>query len=315
MDLKNKSKTPIRFIEVTKAGDEYRSYKPAFSFENKRVGVTGGTGFIGTHLVKYLKSLGADVREFGHNCTNDLADIDRAFSFIEWNKPDVVFNLAAQSVVTGDGWESLVTNVDGTMNLLRVCHVFGVQNIVHVSTDKVYGNNDHARTDSPLAGVNHPYSASKLCGDVIAQMYKDYYGLPIRIVRTGNIYGPGDRHLDRIVPETITSALRSDPIILRSDGSFVRDYIYVGDVVPAYVRLLDEKPGVYNFGGTPWRALDIVHRVLQLMGREDLAPVIANTQKNEIPCQHVEDCPEWWQPTTSLDDGLKATIEWYSDQV
>jgi len=279
------------------------------ALRDKTVCVTGGTGFIGTHLMRAIPW----AHQF-HHPHYDLRHPMDAFEFISLWKPEVVFHLAAQSVVTNtEPLDSLTTNIDGTYNLLEACRRVGcVKSFVHISTDKVYGNNDYAKTTDPLKGVDHPYSASKVCGDIIAQLYAGYYGIPVKVIRTGNIYGPGDTHFDRIVPGTIKAVLESRPLELRSNGEFMRDYIYVGDLIPAYLRIAEEEPGIYNLGGECVSVIDLVRNILFLMGREDLQPVILNNQRNEIPDQHVVDCPEWWKPTTSLEDGLRKTVEWYS---
>ena len=273
--------------------------------------VTGGSGFIGKHLMAAIPW----AHQFWYP-EHDLRDMRDAWEWINDWKPDVVFHLAAQSVVTNEQpMDSLTTNIDGTYNLLEACRIVGtVKSFVHISTDKVYGDNDKAGTTSPLRGTDHPYNASKVCGDIAAQLYGSYYAMPIHIVRTGNIYGPNDTHYDRIVPGTIKAVMEGKPLELRSDGQFIRDYIYVKDLIPAYLRIADEKPGIYNLGGESWKVIDIVQTILHLMGREDLHPVILNNAHNEIPVQHIVDCPDWWQPETSLEDGLRETVEWYSNR-
>jgi len=270
--------------------------------------ITGGSGFIGKHLMRALP----EAHLFWYP-NQDLRCLDDALKFIREYKPEVVYHLAAQSVVTNDDdLETLDTNISGTYNLLHACKVYGcVKSFVHVSTDKVYGYG-LVKRDSPLRGTGHPYNASKLCGDVIAQMYANHYGIPVRIIRTGNIYGPGDFHYDRIVPGTIKATLEGKPLQMRSDGSFVRDYIYINDLIPAYLRIADEKVGIYNLGGESVSAIDLVRLILRLMKREDLQPVILDNQHNELSYQRVTDCPSWWQPSTSLEDGLMETIKWYS---
>jgi CDP-glucose 4,6-dehydratase len=270
--------------------------------------VTGASGFIGSHLMRAIPW----AHPFRYP-EYDLRSPGDAFEWVNDWKPDVVFHLAAQSVVTNtDPMDSLTTNIDGTYNLLEACRRLGtVKSFIHISTDKVYGDNSEARTASPLRGTDHPYNASKLCGDVTAQLYRSYYHLPIHIVRTGNIYGAGDTHYDRIVPGTIKAVLENKPIELRSDGKFLRDYIYIDDLIPAYLRIADEPPGIYNLGGECVSVFDLVQLILSLMEREDLQPVILDNAHNEIPNQHVVDCPEWWQPATKLEDGLRKTIAYY----
>ena len=271
--------------------------------------ITGASGFIGTHLARAIP--GAHLFDFPDRDLRILAD---ANAFIRKWQPEVVFHLAAQPVVTNeDDMETLSTNIDGTYNLLHACRDDkNLKSFVHISTDKVYGYGTVKR-DSPLRGFSHPYNTSKLCGDAMAQMYASYYGLPVRIIRTGNIYGPGDMHLDRIVPGTIMAALEGKPLEMRSNGNFVRDYIYIDDLIPAYLRIAGERPGIYNLGGVSISAIDMVNTILRLMGREDLRPIIKNDQHGEISYQRVTDCPDWWKPATTLEDGLKASIKWYSD--
>jgi len=277
------------------------------TLRDKTVCVTGGTGFIGTHLMRAIPW----AHQFWHP-EHDLRSPLDAFEFISLWKPEVVFHLAAQSVVTNtEPLDSLTTNIDGTYNLLEACRRVGsVKSFVHISTDKVYGNNEYAKTTDRLDGVTHPYNASKLCGDIIAQLYASYYEIPVKVIRTGNIYGPGDTHFDRIVPGTIKAVLESRPVELRSNGQFSRDYIYVGDLIPAYLRIAEEKPGIYNLGGECWKVLDLVKHIVSIMGA-DCEVTVNNSQHNEIPAQHVVDCPFWWKPQTSMTEGLRKTIAYY----
>ena len=275
------------------------------------VAITGGTGFIGSHLARAVP----DAHLFPYPDFQDLRNLKDTQEFVDLWKPEVVYHLAAQSVVTvDDDIQTLDTNVSGTYNLLHACRSNkNLKSFVHVSTDKVYGYGTVKR-DSPLRGFGHLYNTSKLCGDAIAQMYSNHYGLPVRIIRTGNIYGPGDMHSDRIVPGTIKATLEGRPIELRSNGNFMRDYIYISDLIPAYLRIANERPGIYNLGGISCSAIDIVRTILRLMGREDLEPIILNNQKDELSFQHVTDCPDWWQPSVGLEEGLRATIKWHSDR-
>lgn len=283
-----------------------------YPYEEKKVCITGGHGFIGSHLARALP----DAELFDYP-SRDLRNLDDARDFIDTHRPEVLFHLAAQSVVTNqDDLESLSTNIVGTYNLFHACEEIGcLKSIVHVSTDKVYGTNANARRTDMLRGVGEPYAASKHCGDILAQCYNAFYKLPIRIIRTGNIYGEGDKHLDRLIPGIITDALKGLPRKHRGDPRWIRDFIYVGDLVQAYIRIADEPPGVYNLGGEFYSLRDVSDTILRLMGREDLQPIWGKTAKNEIPFQHITDCPEWWKPGTSLEEGLEKTISWYSSQV
>lgn len=270
--------------------------------------ITGASGFIGSHLARALP--GAKLFDYPKN---DLRNIEDARKFIHSNRPETVYHLAAQSVVTNETMlESESINIQGTYNLLNACLANpNLKSFVHISTDKVYGTNANARRSDELRGVSHPYSASKICGDVVAQMYKNYYGLPIRIVRMANIYGEGDPHLDRIVPGIITDTLAGIQRVHRGDPRWIRDFIYVGDLIPALIRISTEPKGIYNLGGEYYSLQYIAELIPRLMGRDDLKPIWTVNAKNEIPFQHIVDCPEWWKPETTLEDGLLKTIEYY----
>jgi CDP-glucose 4,6-dehydratase len=272
------------------------------------IAITGGTGFIGSHLARAIPE--AVLFDYPKH---DLRNIADACAFIDEYEPEVVYHLAAQSVVTNDDdLVTLDTNIVGTYNLLHACrNVTNLRAFIHISTDKVYGCNGEAKTTDPLKGINDSYTVSKTSGDILAQMYAKHYGLPVRIVRMANIYGPGDTHFDRIVPGTIMDTLQGKARRHRGDHRFIRDYIYIDDLIPAYLRIPNEPPGIYNLGGEFCSVSELVQTILRLMGREDLQPVWENTQHNEITMQHIEGCPDWWKPQTSLEEGLLKTIEYY----
>ena len=139
--------------------------------------------------------------------------------------------------------------------------------------------------------------------------------MPIRIVRMANIYGPGDTHLDRIVPGIITDTLAGIRREHRGDPRWIRDFIYVDDLIPALIRISTEPKGIYNLGGDYCSLQHIAELIPRLMGRDDLQPIWTYSGKNEIPFQHIVDCPDWWKPQTSLVEGLLKTIEYYSERI
>lgn len=306
----------------------------------KKVFITGATGFIGKHLTRRMLDLGADVGIFVldeenkiPNETNvvfrgnlqDLPDVQRAVCRF---RPEYVFHLAAQPIVNTallSVADTLYSNICGSIGLLQSCLEAKdkLRGLVFVSTDKVYGEFDgDASEEAPLRGVNHPYNVSKLCGDVIAQMYANVFDLPIIICRSGNIYGAGDKNLDRIIPGTIVSALRGKNPVIRSDGKMTRDYIYIDDIVDAYLLLAEvvsEKTEwrgrAVNFGSVEYSSVnEVVDEILSAAGRIDLIPQIMNTAKFEIPHQHLNwnDAKELgWTPKTKLSDGIRLSIPWY----
>src|SRR5207249_3844304 len=173
----------------------------------------------------------------------DFPSVERA---INLHDVDTVFHLGAQTLVGTALRYPLATleaNIRGTYHILEACRIHRalVQRIIVASTDKAYGEAYRLPyiEETPLAG-RHPYDVSKSCTDLLAQCYHYTYDLPVAIARCGNIYGGGDLHWSRIVPGTIRSLLTGRRPVIRSDGTFVRDYIYIRDVVEAYLQLAEQ---------------------------------------------------------------------------
>ena len=240
---------------------------------------------------------------------------------------DTVFHLAAQTQVMLANRHPLSTleaNVRGTWNILEACRRVGcVKRIVVASSDKAYGSKDHLAIEEtmPLQG-KHPYDVSKSCADLIAQSYFHTYGLPVCITRFGNLFGGGDMNFQRLVPGTIQSVLRGERPVIRSDGTFVRDYIYVRDAAVAYMSLADlmlerRLAGeAFNFSlEKPLSAREMVDLMLDRMGCMNLECEVLNQGQNEIPMQMLSarkarEVLGWW-PRYALEAALDETIEWY----
>jgi CDP-glucose 4,6-dehydratase len=243
---------------------------------------------------------------------------------------DTVFHLAAQTIVNIFNKNPLSTfdaNIRGTWNLLEACRRnTGVQRIIVASSDKAYGEHERLpyQEDAPLQG-RHPYDVSKSCADLIAQMYNHTYDLPVCITRCGNLYGPGDLNFNRLVPGTIRSALKGERPVIRSDGTYIRDYFYVRDGAEAYLFLaqkMDKIPvhgEAFNFSnGLQITVIELVNKILELMGCSQLQPVIKNEASKEIRHQYLstEKAKKilGWQSKYPLEQALKETIEWYCNQ-
>jgi len=241
---------------------------------------------------------------------------------------DTVFHLAAQAIIgtaNRNPIGTFKTNIMGTCNLLEACRRSPlVQNIIVASSDKAYGDQEVLPYDEdmPLKG-SHPYDVSKSCADLITQTYHKTYGLPVCITRCGNLYGEGDLNFNRIIPQTIKSVLNNEAPVIRSDGTFIRDYIYVGDASSAYI-LLSEKMHELNLSGEAFNfstevrftVLELVNKILELMGSE-LKPVILGQGSNEIKYQYLSTKKAkellCWKPEYTIDEGLHRTIEWYRE--
>jgi CDP-glucose 4,6-dehydratase len=260
-----------------------------------------------------------------NGCLENRADIERA---IVAHSADTVIHLGAQAIVDVARMAPLSTfetNVRGTWNVLETCreqHKL-VQRVIVASSDKAYGEHtDLPYTEDMALRGKHPYEVSKSCADLIAQSYYETYDLPIAVARCGNIYGGGDLNWSRIVPSTVRSIHQGKRPILRSDGRYIRDYIYVKDVVLAYLTLannlhLDHVRGQsFNFSSeSRVTVLEIVDEIRRLMGREDLEPLVLNTASGEILNQYLSSSKALrllgWKSAYTLAEGLAETISWY----
>jgi CDP-glucose 4,6-dehydratase len=319
------------------------------SFWNKRkVFITGATGFVGAHIAKRLVESGSDVVCLQRDaiCENsldvfglrgrltvingDLEDLPLMERILNEYEIDAVFHLAAQALVGAANRSPLSTfetNIRGTYLLLEACRRSStVKRIVVASSDKAYGSHKTLpyMEDFPLQG-RFPYDVSKTCTDLITQSFAITYGLPATITRSANIYGEGDLNRSRIIPGTIFSILSGEDPIIRSDGTPVREFIHVDDVVSGYLLLAEEiektAGSAYNFGtNEPVQMLDLVERILKLMNPEGkLRPHIMLKTKidREIDEQYLSGEKFFtefgWKPLISLDEGLRKTIEWYKN--
>lgn len=313
-------------------------------WEGRRVLVTGSEGFLGSWMAETLIRDGADVigvdkaqprlhsilSEQRHRMTAVTMDLSSWNGtqeiFREW-APEYVFHLAAEAIV-GDVLEhprsSFESNIQGTWNVLEACRTLPrLRQVLVASTDKAYGiHPDLPYTESCSLNADHPYDVSKACADMLARTYFQTYQLPCRVIRCGNIYGPGDFHRSRLIPDTIISALKQVPLRLRSDGSFTRDYIFVEDVVTAYLALaaLDgpsrREDVAFNVStDEPVRVDKVCELVHQIIGRDQPEPLRLNAATHEIPHQTLTSvkarAATGWKPRVSLKEGLQRTIEWY----
>jgi CDP-glucose 4,6-dehydratase len=312
---------------------------------DRSVLVTGATGLLGSWLTEELVQRGARVvclvRDWVpqsrlvtagltakiatvYGAIEDITVLERTLSEYE---VDTVFHLAAQTIVGVANREPLATfeaNIKGTWNVLEACRRVGqVSRIILASSDKAYGDCEILPYDetTPLRG-EHPYDVSKSCGDLIGRSYAVSYGLPVCITRCGNFYGGGDLNFNRLIPDTIRSTLGGRPLTIRSDGSYVRDYFYVKDGVLAYLHLAERMADrqlwgeAFNFSNElQISVLDMVDKILGLMGRSDLKPVISNQATNEIKHQYLSAAKARqlldWHPKYELATALQETINWY----
>ncbi len=268
-----------------------------------------------------------DIRQVAvvNGALEDFWTLERA---INEHEVDTIFHLGAQTIVGTAHRFPLPTfeaNIRGTYNLLEACrlHMDLVRRVVIASSDKAYGEQPHLpyTEKMPLNG-RHPYEVSKSCADLIAQAYHHTYSLPIAIARCGNVYGGGDLNWSRIVPGTIRSFLSGERPIMRSDGTYVRDYIYVVDATSAYMRLAEclgdgrVQGEAFNFSTEkPMTVLEIVNMIQKLMDCTHIEPDIRNCAEGEIQSQHLSAAKARailrWEPAFDPESGLRETIAWY----
>ena len=317
-------------------------------WKNRTVFITGATGFLGANLAKHLVEKEAKVICLQRDTVNpnaleilnlqdkvtviqgavqDFSLMSRILNEYEIN---AVFHLAAQALVGVANRSPLSTfesNIRGTYCLLEACRQNEtVERIIVASSDKAYGSHKNLPYDEnfPLQGL-FPYDVSKTCTDFISQSFAHTYQLPVSIMRSANIYGSADLNLSRIIPGTIYSILQNERPIIRSDGTPVREFIYVDDVVDAYLLLAEKieeiKGEAFNIGsGEPVNMLDLVKTMLRVMGKEkDLPPIIKLKTKieREIDAQYLSSDKIFkrfgWKAKFSLEKGLAETIEWYKN--
>jgi CDP-glucose 4,6-dehydratase len=198
--------------------------------------------------------------------------------------------------------------------------------VIVASSDKAYGAHDHLpyTEDTPLRG-SFPYDVSKSCSDLISLSYFHTYQVPVAVTRCGNLFGAGDLNFNRLIPGTIRSAVHNEQPIIRSDGTFVRDYFYVRDAVEAYLQLAERLPDerfvgqAFNFGNErPMSVLEMANLILRLMDKTELELKVLNEASHEIPKQYL-DCSKArrmleWQPLYTMEAALLETIAWYKER-
>lgn len=314
-------------------------------WRGKDVLITGYEGFVGSHLTKALleqkaRVCGLDILTYRKDTIlyNDFDKLNiikgsvenykLVSDIIKDNKIEFIFHLAAKSLV-GEALRNprgaFSTNIRGTWNILEAARqARTVKAIIIASSDKAYGikNKLPYRENSSLTGC-HPYDVSKSCADLLAHTYFHTYGLPVCVSRCGNIFGPGDFNFSRIVPATIKSIIMNKPLIIRSDGKFTRDYIYVEDIISSYLLLAQKMNNLriygeaFNFSNEkPISVLKLVKTIYKLCGKQPDYKIL-NQAKYEIRHQYLSSKKAkiilGWQARYTLDEGLKRTIEWYRD--
>ena len=312
----------------------------------RNVLVTGGTGMLGSWLCLRLAELGANVvaivrdhvphsnlwrQPAAHQITvvnGSLVDYAVSQRVLAEYEVDTVFHLAAQTIVPIANRSPLSTfesNIRGTWHLLEAARTTpGVRAMVVASSDKAYGDTPDLpyRETHRLEGKT-PYDVSKVCTDLLSQTYHQHYGLPVCIVRCGNIFGGGDLNWNRLIPGTIRACHFGEPVLIRSDGSLVRDYIYVRDVVESYLAIgaAIDLPAVrgqaFNVSNeTKLTVNEVAQRICTAL-HQPYTPQVLGGAQDEIQAQYLDSQKirdlVRWKPQWTFDSALAETIGWYQD--
>jgi CDP-glucose 4,6-dehydratase len=309
--------------------------------------ITGATGLLGGYVVSELVELGANVvalirdgvpgsrlQRSGlvdrintvHGSVNDMGLMKRTMA--EYSV-QTVFHLAAQTqvgVAKQDPIGTLEANVQGSWVILEAARETKVGQVLVASSDKAYGDTLELpyRETLPLAG-RYPYDVSKSCVDLISTMYAATYGLPVGIVRCANLFGGGDLNFNRVIPGAIRAAILGEPFEIRSDGKFVRDFLYVEDAIDAYLTVAENLAINHALYGEAFNfslevrltVLEIVDLIKKLSGRPELEVLVRNIATNEVREQYASSQKARsvlnWNPRCGLEEGLRRTIRWYQE--
>lgn len=336
-----------------------------FNLKAKNILVTGGAGFVGSHLVEELIKLKANVVVVDINLDKhsylftenlhkkstvinlDICDYKKLLSLIKKYKIEFIFHLAAQALVENayeDPKYTFENNTVSTVNILEaVRNNPQIKGLVVASSDKAYGKlaktpavNANILHKARTAGVNlklgkyietdplsgdHPYDTSKSITDLMSTTYYKTYKIPVVVTRFGNIYGEGDLNFSRIIPGAMKSLIKNKELKIRSNGKYVRDYLYVKDVVAGYLLLAQNiekvKGEAFNFGSDDTLKVMEVIKVIEKALNKKINYKIINTAKNEIPYQSLDYSKIrktlGWTPKENIKSTTKKIFDWYKN--
>lgn len=300
-------------------------------FKDKKVLITGITGFVGSHLAKRLETLGAKV--YGISRTTGGENIIRANisnfpaidRFMRNSRINICYHLAGESLVESgqkDPYNTFKINIEGALSILESARKNKLEKVIIASTVHVYGDNKLPYLEEYSPKPSRPYETSKACADLIAQSYAESFNLPVLIPRFANIYGPGDLNFTRLIPKTMKAVLSGISPQMWG-GEALREYLFIDDAVDGYIKLVKADPSslgdnrVFNFsGGSRISVKDLIERIINLSGKNLKIKKIDEGRGLEIPSQYASSDKAKkilkWKSKVTLKEGLKKTLTWYA---
>jgi len=308
-----------------------------------KVLVTGGAGFIGSHVVEELIVKGYEVRVLDNLSTGRLENLKHVEETVEViigdvrdygkvleavNDVDAVIHEAALTSVTRSIEDSLTVNqvnVEGTLNLLKACVELGVKKLIYASSSSIYGDTTTLpmREDmkpNPLS----PYAVSKYASEEFCRVFHKVYGLEAVALRYFNVYGPRQQYgpYSGVITIFINRLLNGQPPIIFGDGEQTRDFTYVKDVAEATVKALEAKQvggeAINIASNSPISINNLASLLIELMGFKEVKPLYTEPRKGDVRYSyadiHKAEALLGWKPRTSLMEGLIKTIDWFMKQ-
>jgi len=308
------------------------------TLNNKKVLVTGGAGFIGSHLVDRLLKEGCKVAVIDNLSSGKKENLAKKARFYKLDvenpgisrvfkkeKLEIVFHLAAQIDLrksVNDPVSDAKTNILGSLNVLENCRKFGVKKIVFASTGgAIYGEVKTIPTGEnyPVQPLS-PYGIAKLATEKYLEYYLAIFNLPFVALRLANVYGPRQDSQGEagVIAIFCGRMLSAKPAQISGSGFQTRDFVFVQDVVAAFIKAMETtKTGIYNIGtGQETDINSIFRKLKKLTGSK-----IKEKHGAQKPGEQKRSCLDWskarkelgWRPREALDEGLKKTIKWFKD--
>ncbi len=301
--------------------------------DTMKIAVTGGKGFIGNHLITQLLNEDYEVISLDKSANQGyLADVEYLKCDITNSNQvnsltkdaDVIIHLAALSSIK-DSTDNLVqynrVNVEGTINVLEAAKKNSIEKVIFTSTSVVYGKGNGLRQkEDSILNPSNFYGLTKLSAEYYCSFYADNFGLNTVSLRPFNVYGPMQKIDAGVIPVFINSALTQKKVPLYGSGKQKRDFIYVKDLVNCYIKAIKSSKKItgksINVGsGENYSVLEILKKIESISGKKVFVEKnnsIAGDVKDSLADISLAKELLDWEPTYSLEQGLKETFEWYA---